>query len=74
MKHSPKFDISSGMMRRSITWMPRFFASAMTVRRVMPSKKQSGVGVWIFPSVTKKILAPVHSAIRPCQSSISASA
>jgi hypothetical protein len=33
------------MMRRSITSMPRFFASSMTVRRVMPSRKQSAIGV-----------------------------
>ena len=32
------------MIARSITSMPRFLASPMTVRRVMPSRKQSGVG------------------------------
>jgi len=43
-------------------------------RRVMPSRKQSAIGVWILPSLMKKMLAPVHSATRPCQSSIMASA
>ena len=43
-------------------------------RRVMPSRKQSAIGVWILPSLMKKMLAPVHSATRPCQSSIIASA
>ena len=31
-------------------------------------------GVWIAPSLMKNTLAPVHSATRPCQSSIRASA
>ena len=31
----------------------------------MPSRKQSAIGVWITPSLTKKILAPVHSATWP---------
>ena len=35
---------SSGMIARSITSMPRALARPMTVRRVMPSRKQSGVG------------------------------
>ena len=43
-------------------------------RRVMPARKQSAIGVWILPSLMKKMLAPVHSATRPCQSSIMASA
>ncbi len=30
----------------------------MTVRRVMPSRKQSASGVWMTPSLTKKMLAP----------------
>ena len=42
--------------------------------RVMPSRKQSAIGVWTSPSLMKNTLAPVHSATRPCQSSISASA
>ena len=42
--------------------------------RVMPSRKQSAIGVWILPSLMKKMLAPVHSATRSCQSSIMASA
>ncbi len=50
-----------------------FFASAITVCRVMPSRKQSASGVWILPSLTKKMLAPVASAICPRQSSINAS-
>ena len=74
MKHSEKLDSSSGMMRRSITSMPRFFASVIAVARVMPARKQSAIGVWILPSLMKKMLAPVHSATRPCQSSIMASA
>jgi hypothetical protein len=45
----------------------------MMVRRVIPSRKQSGTGVWSAPSRTKKMLAPVVSATRPRQSSISAS-
>ena len=36
--------------------------------------KQSATGVWILPSLMKKMLAPVHSATRSCQSSIIASA
>ena len=48
------------MMARSTTFKPRFLASPMTVRRVMPSRKQSGVGVCSTPSLTKKMLAPVH--------------
>ena len=47
---------------------------SITVRRVMPSRKQSGVGVWRTPSLIRNTLAPVHSATRPRQSSISASA
>ena len=43
-------------------------------RRVIPSRKQSANGVWTTPSRMKKTFAPVHSATRPCQSSISASA
>jgi hypothetical protein len=62
------------MMRRSITSMPRFLASPIAVARVMPARKQSAIGVWILPSLMKKMLAPVHSATRPCQSSIIASA
>jgi hypothetical protein len=46
----------------------------MTVCRVMPFRKQSGVGVWITPSPTKNTLAPVASATWPRQSSMSASA
>jgi hypothetical protein len=45
----------------------------MTARRVMPSRKLSGVGVTRVPSMTRKMLAPVDSARRPFQSSISAS-
>ena len=45
----------------------------MTERRVMPLRKQSGVGVCSSPSMTKKMLAPVASATCPRQSSISAS-
>ena len=43
--HSEKPVSSSGMMRRSATSMPRRRASAITVWRVMPSRKQSAVGV-----------------------------
>ena len=49
MKHSSKPVSSSGMMRRSITSMPRRLARSITVRRVMPSRKQSAMGVWIAP-------------------------
>ena len=35
-------------MARVMTSMPRAFARSMTVRRVMPSRKQSGFGVWIY--------------------------
>jgi len=35
------------MIRRSITSMPRFLASAIAVARVMPARKQSAIGVWI---------------------------
>ena len=44
-----------------------------TVRRVMPSRKQSGFGVCSSPSMARKTLAPVASAIWPRQSSIRAS-
>src|SRR6266702_4006626 len=64
----------SGMMRRAITSMPRRLARSIAVARVMPARKQSAIGVWILPSLMKKMLAPVHSATRPCQSSIMASA
>ena len=65
---------SSGMTIRSTTSMPRSRARPMTVRRVMPSRKQSGTGVCRVPSPkTKKMLAPVASATRPRQSSIRAS-
>ena len=74
MKHSLKPASSSGMMRRSITSMPRRLARSIAVARVMPARKQSAIGVWILPSLMKKMLAPVHSATRPCQSSIMASA
>src|SRR5262249_10216353 len=37
-------------------------------------EEASAIGVWILPSLMKKMLAPVHSATRPCQSSIMASA
>ena len=43
-------------------------------RRVMPSRKQSAIGVWMRPSLMKKMLAPVHSATNPRQSYIIASA
>ncbi len=62
MKHSEKPESSSGMMRRSITSMPRRLASSIAVARVMPSRKQSAIGVWISPSWMKNMLAPVHSA------------
>ena len=74
MKHSLKLGSSSGMIRRSITSRPCSLASAITVWRVMPLRKQSAIGVWMAPSRVKKMLAPVHSATRPCQSSIMASA
>jgi len=74
MKHWENSVSSSGKMRRSTTLMPRRRASSITVRRVMPSRKQSAVGVWIVSSLMKKMFAPVHSATRPCQSSIMASA
>jgi hypothetical protein len=49
-------------MARSTTliWWRR--AMLITVRRVMPSRKQSGTGVCSAPSMTKKMLAPVASA------------
>ena len=62
MKHSEKLLISSGWMWRCTTSMPRLRASPITVRRVMPSRKQSGAGVWMTPSKTRKRLAPVVSA------------
>src|SRR5947207_11792696 len=44
-KTSSAWPSSFGMIARSTTLMPRCFASAMTVWRVMPFRKQSGVGV-----------------------------
>ena len=49
-----------------ITLIPRFFASSITVKRVIPFKKQSGSGVWSSPFfITKNKLAPVASAKKP---------
>src|SRR3989304_7318697 len=67
MKHSENSESSSGMIARSITFRPRCLASPMTVRLVMPSRKQSGSGVCSTPSLTKKMLAPVASATCPRQ-------
>ena len=39
------------MIARSITFSPRCLARPITVRRVMPSRKQSGVGVCSTPSL-----------------------
>ena len=58
---------------RSSTDQPRFLASPITARRVMPSRKFSGVGVTSLSSITRKMLAPVDSARSPFQSSIRAS-
>ena len=44
MKHSEKSDSSSGRMCRSTTSKPLARASSITDWRVMPSRKQSGVG------------------------------
>jgi hypothetical protein len=38
-------------------------AILITVWRVMPFRKQSGVGVWITPSCTKNTFEPVLSAM-----------
>jgi len=48
----------------SMTSMPRRFASSIAVWRVMPSRKQSAVGVMNLAILMKKML-PVHSATRP---------
>ena len=61
-KHSENSDSSSGRMCRSITSKPLDRASLITDWRVMPFRKQSGVGVWITPSLMKKTLDPVLSA------------
>ena len=66
--------MSSSFNCFSIVFTPRSLANLITVRLVIPSKKQSGFGVYKFPSLNlKNILAPVASAIRPLQSNITAS-
>ena len=45
-----KVSSSSGQIARSTTSMPRLRARSMIVRRVIPSRKQSGVGVCSVPS------------------------
>jgi hypothetical protein len=72
-KNCSKLSNSSGQIARSTTSMPRLRASSITVCRVMPLRKQSGVGVCSTPSRTKKALAPVASATWPRQSNIKAS-
>ena len=74
MKHSLKLSSSSGRIRRSTTSKPRWRHRSITDWRVSPFRKRSASGVWITPSLMKKILAPVHSATLPSQSSIIASA
>ena len=64
---------ASGQIVRSTTSIPRLRARSITVRRVIPSRKQSGVGVCSDPLRTKKTLAPVASATCPRQSNIKAS-
>ena len=41
-------------MRRSTTSMPAALARPITVCRVMPSRKQSAIGVWISPSLDEE--------------------
>ena len=72
-KISSASESSSGMIIRSTVSILRALAISMTVRLVIPSRKQSAVGVCRLPSITRKIFAPVASARRPRQSSIRAS-
>jgi hypothetical protein len=65
MKHSRKPASSLIAMRRSMTTMSRWSASAMMVWRVIPSRKRSADGVCRVPSAIKNMFAPVHSATEP---------
>ena len=44
-KHPTKFDNSAGAIFRSLTFIPLDFAISITVLLVIPSKKESGMGV-----------------------------
>ena len=44
-KHPTKFDISSGLIFLSMTLIPFDFAISIMHRLVIPSKKESGIGV-----------------------------
>ena len=44
-KQPTKFDISSGLIFRSIILIPFDFAISIIHLRVIPSKKESGIGV-----------------------------
>ena len=70
-KQPTKSFISSGFIFLSITFIPLPLAILITSLLVIPSRKESGVGVcnslFLF---LKKIFAPVASAILPSWSSI----
>ena len=70
-KHPTKFSNSSGFIFLSIILIFFVLAISITVLLVMPSKKESGIGVCKDPSLSlKKILAPVASATFPSWSYI----
>ena len=65
-KHPIKLGSSDGLIFLSLIFIFLDFAISITVLLVIPSKKESGIGVCISPSLSlKKIFAPVASAIFP---------
>ena len=70
-KHPIKFFNSSGLIFLSWTLIFFDFAISITVLLVIPSKKESGIGVWSYPFLSlKKTFAPVASAILSSWSNI----
>ena len=65
-KHPTKFGSSFGFIFLSWTFIFLDFAISITVLLVIPSKKESGIGVCNSPFLSlKKIFAPVASATFP---------
>ena len=65
-KHPTKFFISSGFIFLSLTFTPLDLAIFITSLLVIPSKKESGIGVCISPDLSlKNTFAPVASATLP---------
>ena len=65
-KHPTKSDISSSLIFLSIIIIPLDFAISIIHLLVIPSKKESGIGVCNSPALfLRNILAPVASATFP---------